>query len=96
MKGSVKLLKVDNEDISKKIRRCGIRAKRCKWKSSWEYKTDKNGEINVKDLAYGKYSFVEKASPNGYVLVKEPIMFEIKEHGKVIELLAVNHLIKRR
>ena len=59
-----------------------------------EYKTDKNGEINVKDLAYGKYSFVEKASPNGYVLVKEPIMFEIKEHGKVIELLAVNHLIK--
>ena len=59
-----------------------------------EYKTDKNGEINVKDLAYGKYSFVEKASPNGYVLVKEPIMFEIKEHGKIIELLAVNHLIK--
>ncbi len=54
----------------------------------------KNGEINVKDLAYGKYSFVEKASPNGYVLVKEPIMFEIKEHGKIIELLAVNHLIK--
>ena len=45
-------------------------------------------------MAYGKYSFVEKASPNGYVLVKEPIMFEIKEHGKVIELLAVNHLIK--
>ena len=77
-----------------KIRRCSIRAKRCKWKVVGEYKTDKNGEINVKDLAYGKYSFVEKASPNGYVLVKEPIMFEIKEHGKIIELLAVNHLIK--
>ena len=50
--------------------------------------------LTSKDLAYGKYSFVEKASPNGYVLVKEPIMFEIKEHGKIIELLAVNHLIK--
>ncbi|MFJ7819274.1 VaFE repeat-containing surface-anchored protein [Bacillus toyonensis] len=59
-----------------------------------EYKTDKNGEINVKDLAYGKYSFVEKTSANGYVLVTEPIVFEIKEHGKIIELLAVNHLIK--
>ncbi len=60
-------------------------------KSSPSYQ---KGEINVKDLAYGKYSFVEKASPNGYFLVTEPIVFELKEHGKTIELLAVNHLIK--
>ena len=77
-----------------KIRRCRFELKDASGKVVGEYKTDKNGEINVKDLAYGKYSFVEKASPNGYVLVKEPIMFEIKEHGKIIELLAVNHLIK--
>ncbi|MDZ4587855.1 VaFE repeat-containing surface-anchored protein [Bacillus cereus] len=94
VKGSVKLLKVDNEDISKKLEGAAFELKDASGKVVGEYKTDKNGEINVKDLAYGKYSFVEKASPNGYVLVKEPIMFEIKEHGKVIELLAVNHLIK--
>ncbi|MDA2419542.1 VaFE repeat-containing surface-anchored protein [Bacillus cereus] len=94
VKGSVKLLKVDNEDISKKLEGAAFELKDANGKVVGEYKTDKNGEINVKDLAYGKYSFVEKASPNGYVLVKEPIMFEIKEHGKVIELLAVNHLIK--
>ncbi|PFU21108.1 VaFE repeat-containing surface-anchored protein [Bacillus cereus] len=94
VKGSVKLLKVDNEDISKKLEGAAFELKDASGKVVGEYKTDKNGEINVKDLAYGKYSFVEKASPNGYVLVKEQIMFEIKEHGKVIELLAVNHLIK--
>ncbi|WP_154696755.1 VaFE repeat-containing surface-anchored protein, partial [Bacillus cereus] len=94
VKGSVKLLKVDNEDISKKLEGAVFELKDESGKLVGEYKTDKNGEINVKDLAYGKYSFVEKASPNGYVLVKEPIMFEIKEHGKIIELLAVNHLIK--
>ncbi|PDZ67766.1 TQXA domain-containing protein [Bacillus thuringiensis] len=94
VKGSVKLLKVDNEDISKKLEGAVFELKDESGKVVGEYKTDKNGEINVKDLAYGKYSFVEKASPHGYVLVKEPIMFEIKEHGKIIELLAVNHLIK--
>ncbi|HDX9678108.1 TPA: VaFE repeat-containing surface-anchored protein, partial [Bacillus cereus] len=94
VKGSVKLLKVDNEDISKKLEGAAFELKDASGKVVGEYKTDKNGEINVKDLAYGKYSFVEKASPHGYVLVKEQIMFEIKEHGKIIELLAVNHLIK--
>ncbi|MDI6678303.1 VaFE repeat-containing surface-anchored protein [Bacillus wiedmannii] len=94
VKGSVKLLKVDNEDISKKLEGAVFELKDASGKVIGEYKTDKNGEINVKDLAYGKYSFVEKTSPNGYVLVKEPIVFEIKEHGKIIELLAVNHLIK--
>lgn len=94
VKGIVKLLKVDNEDISKKLEGAVFELKDASGKVIGEYKTDKNGEINVKDLVYGKYSFVEKASPNGYVLVKEPILFEIKEHGKIIELLAVNHLIK--
>ncbi|MED2764815.1 VaFE repeat-containing surface-anchored protein [Bacillus thuringiensis] len=94
VKGSVKLLKVDNEDISKKLEGAVFELKDESGKVVGEYKTDKNGEINVKDLAYGKYSFVEKTSPHGYVLVKEPIMFEIKEHGKIIELLAVNHHIK--
>ncbi|KAA0777170.1 TQXA domain-containing protein [Bacillus sp. AR2-1] len=94
VKGSVKLLKVDNEDISKKLEGAVFELKDASGKVIGEYKTDKNGEINVKDLLYGKYSFVEKTSPNGYVLVKEPILFEIKEHGKIIELLAVNHLIK--
>ncbi|KWU60100.1 collagen-binding protein [Bacillus mycoides] len=94
VKGSVKLLKVDNEDISKKLEGAVFELKDASGKVIGEYKTDKNGEVNVKDLAYGKYSFVEKASPNGYVLITEPVVFEIKEHGKIIELLAVNHLIK--
>ena len=44
-----------------------------KVESDWEYKTDKNGEINVKDLAYGKYSFVEKTSPMVTFLLKNQL-----------------------
>lgn len=60
MKGSVKLLKVDNEDISKKLEGAVFELKDESGKVVGEYKTDKNGEINVKDLAYGKYSFCRK------------------------------------
>lgn len=94
VKGSVKLLKVDNEDISKKLEGVVFELKDVSGKVVGEYKIDKNGEINVKDLVYGKYLFVEKVFLNGYVFVKELIMFEIKEYGKIIELLVVNYFIK--
>ena len=35
MKGSVKLLKVDNEDISKKLEGAVFELKDCKWESNW-------------------------------------------------------------
>ncbi|EJO5347347.1 LPXTG cell wall anchor domain-containing protein [Clostridium botulinum] len=41
-------------------------------------KTDRNGQINVKDLAPGQYQFVEIKAPNGYKLDNEPVEFTIK------------------
>ena len=47
MKGSVKLLKVDNEDISK-IRRCAFELKDASGKVVGEYKTDKMVRLTSK------------------------------------------------
>ncbi|PFS27102.1 MSCRAMM family protein, partial [Bacillus thuringiensis] len=46
--------------------------------------------IEVKDLPFGAYSFVEKQAPTGYVLTKESIPFSISEQGKTIMLTAKN------
>ncbi|PGX25267.1 MSCRAMM family protein, partial [Bacillus thuringiensis] len=50
--------------------------------------------IEVKDLPFGAYSFIEKQAPTGYVLTKESIPFSISEQGKTIMLTAKNkHII---
>ncbi|NFN85651.1 LPXTG cell wall anchor domain-containing protein [Clostridium sporogenes] len=41
-------------------------------------KTDKNGQISVKDLVPGEYQFVETKAPKGYKLDKIPVKFTIK------------------
>jgi len=41
-------------------------------------KTDKNGQISVKDLVPGEYQFVETKAPKGYKLDKIPVKFAIK------------------
>ncbi|MCW6092469.1 LPXTG cell wall anchor domain-containing protein [Clostridium sporogenes] len=41
-------------------------------------KTDKNGQIYVKDLVPGEYQFVETKAPNGYKLDKNPVKFTVK------------------
>ncbi|EAO53170.1 Collagen adhesion protein [Bacillus thuringiensis serovar israelensis ATCC 35646] len=63
---------MDNEDVSKILEGAEFDLKDASGKVMVKYNTDKCGEIHVKDLAYGKYSFVEKVSPKGYVLVKRP------------------------
>ncbi|NFR25112.1 SpaA isopeptide-forming pilin-related protein [Clostridium sporogenes] len=41
-------------------------------------KTDKNGQIYVKDLVPGEYQFVETKAPNGYKLDKNPVKFTVE------------------
>ncbi|MGO5065024.1 MULTISPECIES: SpaA isopeptide-forming pilin-related protein [unclassified Clostridium] len=41
-------------------------------------KTDKNGQISVKNLVPGEYQFVETKAPKGYKLDKIPVKFTIK------------------
>ncbi|ARJ25633.1 adhesin (plasmid) [Bacillus mycoides] len=89
IKGNVQLLKVD-QDSKKKLEGAVFILADAKGNSIHEYTTDKDGLIKVDNLKYGEYQFIEKSSPSGYILVKEPIPFSIKENGKTIELIAKN------
>ncbi|ANN35844.1 adhesin (plasmid) [Bacillus thuringiensis serovar coreanensis] len=89
IKGNVQLLKVD-QDGKKKLEGAVFILADAKGNSIHEYTTDKDGLIKVDNLKYGEYQFIEKSSPVGYILVKEPIPFSIKENGKKIELIAKN------
>ncbi|HDR4862353.1 TPA: Cys-Gln thioester bond-forming surface protein [Bacillus cereus] len=90
VKGNVQLLKVDGENPDKKLEVAVFVLQDSKGKKISEHKSDKNGLIEVKDLPFGAYSFVEKQAPTGYVLTKESIPFSISEQGKAIMLTAKN------
>ncbi|MFB6731580.1 SpaA isopeptide-forming pilin-related protein [Bacillus mobilis] len=84
------LPKVDGENPDKKLEGAVFVLQDSKGKKISEHKSDKNGLIEVKDLPFGAYSFVEKQAPTGYVLTKESIPFSISEQGKTIMLTAKN------
>ncbi|KEK21857.1 SpaA isopeptide-forming pilin-related protein [Bacillus gaemokensis] len=94
VKGNVQLLKVDGENPDKKLEGVTFILQDSKGKKISEHKTNKNGLIEVKDLPFGAYSFVEKEAPTGYVLTKDSIPFSITEQGKTIMLTAKNKHIK--
>ncbi|MES1052761.1 TQXA domain-containing protein [Bacillus thuringiensis] len=89
IKGNVQLLKVDQEG-QKKLEGAIFTLADAKGNPISEHTTDKNGVIKVENVPFGQYQFIEKTSPSGYVLVKEPIPFSITENGKTIELIAKN------
>ncbi|UIJ70191.1 Cys-Gln thioester bond-forming surface protein (plasmid) [Bacillus cereus] len=89
IKGNVQLLKVD-QDGKKKLEGAVFILADSKGNSISEHTTDKNGVIKVENLPFGQYTLIEKTSPYGYILMKEPIPFHIKENGKTIELIAKN------
>lgn len=90
VKGNVQLLKVDGENPDKKLEGAVFVLQDSKGKKISEHKSDKNGLIEVKDLPFGAYSFVEKQAPTGYVLTKESIPFSISEQEKTIMLTTKN------
>src|SRR5699024_9957839 len=49
-------------------------------------KTGKGGKVTTKDLHLGKYAFVETKAPNGYVIDKTPVPFELQYAGQDIEV----------
>lgn len=49
-----------------------------------KFKTDSNGQINVKDLTAGTYRFIEVSAPNGYIMDgTKKYQFTINNAGKV-------------
>ncbi|MED1384431.1 SpaA isopeptide-forming pilin-related protein, partial [Bacillus mycoides] len=94
VKGHVQLLKVDAENSEKKLAGVTFLLQNREGKTVSEHTTDENGLIKVENLPFGSYTFVEKKTLENYVLAKEPIPFQITEHGKTMELVAKNKQIK--
>lgn len=93
IEGDVKLVKKDLETKRKLI---GAKFELYRGdKLIGEYKTDKNGEINVKKLQFGHYYFKEIEAPPGYKLEDKIYPFYIHEEGKLIEVEAFNKPEKR-
>ncbi|KIU09870.1 LPXTG-motif cell wall anchor domain protein [Bacillus subtilis] len=93
IRGNVELIKVDTQNKEKSLEGATFALLNEEGKTIGEYQTDKNGKLLVKGLEYGKYSFVEKAAPIGYVLNTDPISFEVKENEKTVQLQAENKMI---
>ncbi|MCM3191267.1 SpaA isopeptide-forming pilin-related protein [Bacillus subtilis] len=93
IRGNVELTKVDTQDKKNTLEDATFDLLNEEGKKIGEYQTDKNGKLLVHGLEYGKYSFVEKAAPKGYVLNTDPISFEIKENEKTVKLQAENKMI---
>ncbi|WP_412759308.1 collagen binding domain-containing protein [Niallia circulans] len=56
--------------------------------------TDEEGKILVENLVPGTYQFIEKQAPFGYVLEKEPVIFEIERgQTEVLSIQVENELI---
>ena len=48
-------------------------------------RTDDTGKITIKNLRLGRYYFLEKDAPNGYLLNDEKLWFEIKDDGEIVK-----------
>ena len=48
-----------------------------------ELVTNQNGQLVITDLPLGSYRFVETKAPEGYLLLEDPVPFEITKAGQV-------------
>lgn len=53
-------------------------------------RTDSDGKITIKYLPIGKYKFIEKEAPEGYILNTDEHFFEIKEDGEIVKSYLTN------
>lgn len=52
--------------------------------------TNSDGKIIIENLPVGKYKFIEKEAPSGYILNTEEHFFEIKENAEIVKSYLTN------
>lgn len=83
-KNMVQLIKVDAADLTKRLPGVEFELYTKDGEKIGTYLTDANGEINITNLAYGKYYFKETKSLKGYQIIRGKIHFEIGDEKVVI------------
>jgi uncharacterized surface anchored protein len=85
-KANVKIIKTDS-DTGKKLKGVEFTLYNDNKEIIGVYKTDKNGEIVVSDLPYGKYYFVETKCLDGYYSSNNKYNFELNNSGiKILDI----------
>jgi uncharacterized surface anchored protein len=79
-----------DETTGKAIPDCKVEIKNEAGKVLVRGTTDKNGQIQFKNLPIGTYTYLEYKAPKGYVLDKKEYPFEIKEDGQVVKAVMKN------
>jgi len=92
IKGAFKLLKVDSE-TNEPVSNAYIEIYDLNDNLIYGGYTDENGFINVENIPYGKYKYLEKKAPDGYILNETINYFEIDSDGQIIEVIMTNEKI---
>lgn len=92
IKGNIEISKVDISDDTP-LSNTLVEIYNEKDELIFSERTNEDGKIKIKNLEYGKYYFVEKEAPEGYVLNPEKMYFEIKEDGKTVKSTLKDRMI---
>lgn len=84
-KNQVQLIKVDASDVTRRLAGVEFELYTADGTRIGIYRTDARGEINLSDLAYGEYYFVETKTLSGYQLIPGKIHFEVGDEKVVIQ-----------
>lgn len=70
---TIKIIKVDKEDVNKRLKDAVFKFYDEKGTLLGTYSTDENGEFEITDLKVGRYKLVETNAPAGYKLPDNPV-----------------------
>lgn len=82
-KGNEVVLKKSDITTGKPVAGATIEIYDSEGRTYFEGKTDENGEIHLKEVPAGTYTYKETITPTGYALNTETFEFTMDHHGKV-------------
>ncbi|MDA2037326.1 SpaA isopeptide-forming pilin-related protein [Bacillus cereus] len=88
--GQIEIEKVDDKDINLKLKGAVFQVLDKEGKEVSRLTTDEKGKVISDQLALGKYTIQEIKSPNGYMLLRDPIEIEIIEEVRTQKLTVKN------